>query len=239
VEPSSAEPQQQFQLMGSAKIPIVGIVGGIASGKSLVAAQLERQGAVVVDADKVAHDVLKLDEVKALARERWGEAIFDNDGQIDRQALGKFVFAGGADGPRELKYLESLTHPRIGKLVLERIAHLSEAGTATAIVLDVPLLFESGWNKICDKTIFVDAERGLRENRAVLRGWTPEEFARREAAQESLEKKRKLADVVIDNSGTPQATHHQLDLVWQSWFPRSSFDQSSFDRATLDGATPQ
>ena len=82
-------------MMGSAKIPIVGIVGGIASGKSLVAAQLERQGAVVVDADKVAHDVLKLDEVKTLARERWGQTIFDNEGQIDRQALGKIVFASG------------------------------------------------------------------------------------------------------------------------------------------------
>jgi len=205
------------------KIPIVGIVGGVASGKSLVAAQLERQGAVVVDADKVAHEVLKLDEVRALARERWGQAIFDKDGQIDRQALGKIVFAPEPDGPRELKYLESLTHPRIGKLVLERIAQLSEEGTAAAIVLDVPLLFESGWNKICDKTIFVDAERTLRESRAVERGWTPEDFARREAAQESLETKRTLADVVIDNSGTPQATQHQIERVWHSWFDHSQF----------------
>jgi len=217
--------------MGSAKIPIVGIVGGIASGKSLVAAQLERQGAVVVDADKVAHDVLKLDEVKTLARERWGQTIFDNEGQIDRQALGKIVFASGPEGPRELKHLESLTHPRIGKLLLERIAQLSEQGGVAAIVLDVPLLFESGWNKICDKTIFVDAERTLRESRAALRGWTPEDFARREAAQESLEAKRTLADVVIDNSGTPQATQHQVDRVWHSWFDRSSFDDSLSDRA--------
>ncbi len=214
--------------MGPTKIPIVGIVGGIASGKSLVAAHLERQGAVVVDADKVAHEVLKLDEVKALALERWGETIFGKDGQIDRQALGKIVFGPAPDGPRELKYLESLTHPRIGKLTLERIAQLSEEATA-AIVLDVPLLFESGWNKICDKTIFVDAERTLRESRAALRGWTPEDFARREAAQESLEAKRALADVVIDNSGTPQATQHQIDRVWHSWFDRSQFDDSLFD----------
>jgi dephospho-CoA kinase len=214
---------------GPTKIPIVGIVGGIASGKSLVAAHLERQGAVVVDADKVAHEVLKLDEVKALARERWGETIFGKDGQIDRQSLGKIVFAPAPDGPRELKYLESLTHPRIGKLTLERIAQLSEEGRAAAIVLDVPLLFESGWNKICDKTIFVDAERALRESRAALRGWTPEDFARREAAQESLEAKRTLADVVIDNSGTPQATQHQIDRVWHSWFDHSQFDHSSFD----------
>ena len=213
------------------KVPIVGIVGGIASGKSLVAAQLERQGAVVVDADKVAHDVLKLDEVKALVRKRWGQAVFGKDGQIDRQALGKIVFAPAPDGPRELKYLESLTHPRIGRLVLERVGQLSEQGSAAAIVLDVPLLFESGWNKICDKTIFVDAERTLRESRAALRGWTPEDFARREAAQESLETKRTQADVVIDNSGTPQETQHQIDRVWHCWFDHSPFDDSLSNRA--------
>lgn len=220
--------------MDPTKIPIVGIVGGVASGKSLVAAQLERQGAVVVDADKVAHEVLKLDEVKALAQERWGPAIFDKHGQIDRQALGKIVFAPGPDGPRELKYLESLTHPRIGKLVLERVAQLSEQGTAAAIVLDVPLLFESGWNKICDKTIFVDAERKLRETRAVERGWTPEDFARREAAQESLETKRTLADVVIDNSGTPQATQHQIDSIWHTWFDQSQLHYSTFNTFAPD-----
>ena len=91
----------------------------------------------------------------------------------------------------------------------------------------MPLLFESGWTKTCDKMIFVDAERAVRESRALLRGWTPEDFARREAAQESLETKRTLADMVIDNSGTPQATQHQIDRVWHSWFDHSKFDAAA------------
>jgi dephospho-CoA kinase len=207
--------------MGPTKVPLLGIVGGIASGKSLIADQLEKLGAVVIRADQLAHEVLKLDAVKQKARERWGSAIFASDGQIDRGALGKIVFAPLPGGQRELKYLESLTHPRIGQLVREQVSELSgRAGTA-AIVLDVPLLFESGWNKICDKTIYVDAPRALREARAGRRGWTPEDFARREAVQESLEKKRELADVVIDNSGTPEATQVQIEHFWHSMVDRS------------------
>jgi dephospho-CoA kinase len=83
-------------------------------------------------------------------------------------------------------------------------------------VLDVPLLFESTWNKICDTVVFVDAPRRVRESRAAARGWTAEELARRDAAQQSPDTKRKLADVVIDNSTTPEATEAQVDRFWQA-----------------------
>jgi dephospho-CoA kinase len=202
--------------MGPAKIPLIGIAGGIASGKSFIAQQLGRQGAALVSADEIAHEVLKLADVKALARERWGDAIFASDGQIDRQSLGRIVFAAPPDGPRELRYLEGLTHPTIGELIRERIAAIHDERHVPAIVLDVPLLFESHWNEFCTKVIFVDAPRDVRLARAAARGWSPAEFARREATQESLESKRLQADIVIDNSGSPESAQSQVALFWKS-----------------------
>jgi len=202
--------------MHHTKLPILGIAGGIASGKSFVTEQLERNGAAVISADAAAHEVLKLEEVKLLARKRWGDSIFAADGQIDRPALGKIVFAPPPDGPRERKYLEQLTHPRIREIINRQAGELASQGSAPAIVLDVPLLFESGWNKFCDKIVFVEAPPELRQKRAAERGWTPEEFTRREAAQQSLETKRNGADVVIDNSGSRESARSQVDRFWQS-----------------------
>ncbi len=202
--------------MDRTKVPLIGIAGGIASGKSWIAGQLERQGAAVVSADAWAHEVLKLDEVKQLAHQRWGDAVFGPDGQIDRGALAKVVFGPPPGGPRELKYLEQLMHPRIGELLRRQLEELGAQPTTAAIVLDVPLLFESGWNKFCDKIVFVDAPPPVRLARAMARGWNREDFTRREAAQESLESKRQLADVIIDNSGSPESAQAQIELFWRS-----------------------
>jgi dephospho-CoA kinase len=195
---------------------MVGIAGGIASGKSFIATQFERLGAAVISADRLAHEVLEDDEVKRSIRERWGDTPFGTDGRVDRAALAKIVFAAGPSGPRELKHLEQLTHPAIGQRIRREVRRLADEGRVAAIVLDVPLLFESGWNGFCEKTVFVDAPRELRLARGVARGWTPEDFARREAAQESLETKRKLADVVIDNSGSPESATAQVERFWHS-----------------------
>ncbi len=200
--------------MSHAKVPLIGLLGGIASGKSFVAEQMERRGAAVVSADRLAHEVLRLAEVKDAVRARWGQGVFDPDGQVNRSALGKIVFAPPPEGPRELKELERITHPRIGQLALARLAELKQQGAAAAIVLDVPLMLESGWNKFCDKIVFVDAPRSVRAARAAARGWSDEDFARREAAQESLETKRKLADVVIDNSQMGESTETQIKRIW-------------------------
>jgi dephospho-CoA kinase len=198
------------------KVPILGITGGIASGKTLVTRQLEREGAAVVSADALAHEVLELEEVKRAAQQRWGDAIFTAGGQVDRAALAKIVFAPAPDGPRERKHLEQLTHPEIGRLARQRVQQLSRERAAAAIVLDVPLLFESGWDEFCDKIIYVDAPRDQRLSRAQARGWTREEFELREAAQAPLESKRSRADVVIDNSTSPEAAHAQVKRFWQS-----------------------
>lgn len=201
---------------GRTGIPIVGIAGGIASGKSFVSAQLRAKGAAVVSADQAAHDVLKLEGVKQAVRERFGDRVFNTAGEVERSELGKIVFAPPPDGPQQLEYLEQITHPRIGEVLLGQLAQLAEHPSAPLVVLDVPLLFESGWNKFCDKVLFVDAPRELRARRAADRGWSPEEFERREKAQLSTDAKRQQADVVVDNSGPEEATREQIDRLWAS-----------------------
>ncbi len=198
------------------RIPLIGVAGGIASGKSLITEQLRNKGAAVIVADMAAHHVLKLEKVKAAARERWGEAIFGPDGEIDRPRLGKIVFAPPPAGPPELRYLEQLVHPHVRQIIRHEIDELTSRPQTRAIVLDVPLLFESGWNEFCDKILFVDAPRNMRVRRAAERGWTAEEFDHREAAQQPLERKRQLADVMIDNAGSKKEAEVQVDLFWQS-----------------------
>lgn len=198
------------------KIPILGVAGGIASGKSLITEQLQALGADVIVADAAAHDVLKLEEVKRAARERWGEGIFGAGGEIDRPRLGKIVFAEPPSGPAELKYLEQLVHPPVRQIIRRQIEQLASNERTQAIVLDVPLLFESGWNEFCDTVIFVDAPREVRLARAAARGWSAEEFERREAAQLPLDSKRSQSHVVIDNSSSKQSALAQVEGFWQS-----------------------
>ena len=160
---------------------ILGLLGGVASGKSLVARQLAELGAVVLDADRAGHEALRLPAVEAAARLRWGDAIFDPDGHIDRGRLAKIVFAPPPEGPKERKYLESLTHPEIGR----RLAAEVDAKNAIfpLAVLDAALILEAGWDRLCNCFAFVEVPRELRLVRASQRGWTEEDFAAREAAQ--------------------------------------------------------
>ena len=196
---------------------VIGLLGGVASGKSLVAEQLAALGAGVLDADRAGHEALTLPWIEAAARQRWGAAAFGADGRIDRARLARIVFAAPPDGPPEREYLEHLTHPEIGRLLRQQAEALSAAGKAVA-VLDAPLLLEALWDKLCDRLVFVDAPRQARLARALARGWTEEDFAARERAQESLDAKRKRADVVVDNSGSPQQTQAQVERFWHSLF---------------------
>jgi dephospho-CoA kinase len=194
---------------------IIGVTGGVASGKSLVAGQLARLGAAVLDADRAGHEVLRLPDVEAAARQRWGDGVFAPDGRIDRARLAHIVFAAGSDAPRERAYLEQLTHPEIARQLKQQAEALAAEGVGWA-ALDAALLFEAGWDKLCEKTVFVDAPREARLARAAARGWDEEDFAAREGAQESLDRKRARADVMIDNSGSPQRTQAQVEQFWAS-----------------------
>jgi dephospho-CoA kinase len=195
---------------------VIGILGGVASGKSLVAGQLAQLGAEVLDADRAGHEALRLPKVEAAARERWGGTVFDADGRIDRSALAEVVFALPPNGPAEREYLEQITHPAIGRLLQQQAEQL--AAEATTVVLDAPLLLEAGWAVLCDQLIFVDAPRELRLKRALGRGWSEEDFSAREAAQQPLGLKKRLAAAIIDNSGSKEQTFAQVEHLWPSLF---------------------
>ncbi len=189
---------------------IIGIVGGVCSGKSLVARQLRGLGATVLEADAIGHEVLRQEGTEAAARRRWGDGIFGPDGRIDRRRLARIVFAPPPHGPRERKYLEELTHPEICRLIQRRTRELAIGG-AKLVVLDAPLLMEAGLDDFCNTIIFVDTPSQIRTARARSRGWNEEDFAAREGAQDSLDSKRAKADVTIDNSGTPESTKAQVE----------------------------
>jgi dephospho-CoA kinase len=205
---------------------ILGLVGGIASGKSVVANMLRDLGATVIDADKAGHAVLREPEIIAALRQRWGDGILDATGQISRRAVAKIVFAAGNESER--KFLEELTHPRIeARLHAELAAIRNSPNPPPVVAIDAALLFEAGWDKLCDKILFVDAPRDLRLERAVSRGWSTEQFAAREAAQLPPEEKRSRSHIVIRNARTLENIREILRLTWRHRLIEATTDEST------------
>jgi dephospho-CoA kinase len=197
----------------------IGIVGGVASGKSLVSQQLAELGAGVLDADRAGHEVLASDsEVRAAVVEHWGPTILANDGSVDRSAIAARVFADSASAAADRKYLEALLHPRIGILLEEQRREFATAGRP-AVVLDAPLLLEAGWGPLCDLILFVDSPREVRLARAKTRGWTEAEFNRREAAQWPVDDKRSQANIVIPNSSSADDLRASVRRIWKERVP--------------------
>lgn len=195
---------------------VIGILGGVASGKSLVANQLGDLGATVLDADRVGHEILRETAVREEIRDRWGDSVFDKMGWIDRPALAKIVFENSASGLNHLECLEKITHPRIGRKLRSQIEQLRAAGQVKAVVLDAPVMMKSGWDRLCDRILFVESDFEQRLDRAKKRGWDRIELENREKSQTAIDLKRKRADVVIDNRGTMDDTLRQVTEFWQS-----------------------
>lgn len=180
---------------------VLGVLGGIASGKSAVARLLAGPDGVVIDADRLAREVLEDAAVRAELRTRFGQELAVEGRPVDRERLGALVFAD----PAARRDLESLTHPRVRARVRALLDQARSSGVPR-IVLDVPLLLENDAQhalvRECDALVFVDADPDAREARARgTRGWAPGEVARREAAQMPLEAKRARADHVLVNRG--------------------------------------
>ena len=199
---------------------VIGLAGGVASGKSLVASCFQHFGATLLDADRIGHDVLKDVDVVTAIKKQWAEVV-SHDGEINRKALGRIVF-DPVEGSDQLRVLEQITHPKIGVRIEKRLKEL-QSERIPAAILDAPVMFKADWDRMCDKIVYVDADVELRKQRAAERGWDDDEIALREARQTPLETKRSRSTDFIDNSGTKENTYNQAKALWKKWklhFPR-------------------
>lgn len=193
---------------------ILGIIGGVASGKSLAARRFAELGAEVLNADELGHEVLREAEVKAAIRKRFGDAVFDSHGEVARSKLAELVFAEDCAGTQALADLEAIVHPRIGQRLRERIGEIAREGKTDVVVLDAAIMLQTGWAEICDSVIFIEVPREIRIERAKARGWTAAQLDARDARQTPLAEKRAAADVIFDNSGEPSDIYRQVDRFW-------------------------
>jgi dephospho-CoA kinase len=197
---------------------VVGLTGGIGSGKSTVAEMLRALGAIVIDADAIVHE-LQVPGSPVLAEmvEAFGADILDGTGALDREALGRIVFADEAQRAR----LGAIVHPRVGVELARRLGAAQKSGAAL-VVLDVPLLLEaraagrSGVGSLPDQEVIVVwVPEAVQLERQIARDRRPrDEALRRNRAQLSLDEKRALADHVIDNSGSLAETERQVRALY-------------------------
>ncbi|MBI3272587.1 MAG: dephospho-CoA kinase, partial [Planctomycetes bacterium] len=155
---------------------VLGLLGGVASGKSTVAGLFEALGAERIDADALAHVALAVPRLRDRIRDTFGSQVLGADGAVDRKRLGALVFADGS----RLRALEEILHPFVGDGIRKRLATLARRRRPTAVVLDIPKLLEAGLDELCDALIFVAATRRVRAERAAARGWTAEDLKVRE-----------------------------------------------------------
>lgn len=190
---------------------IIGILGGIASGKTTAATVMGELGAEVVEADTIAHDVLCEPRVVAEVRESWGDEVMDVSGQVDRHKLGAIVFRSAP----EIERLNSIVHPRVAGKVRSLIAE-ARRRDAPAVALDAALLLEAGLREACDLLVFIETSAPKRQQFATQkRGWSIDELMRRESHQMPLDQKRKFADCVVSNNGSPEALREQVLAFWE------------------------
>jgi dephospho-CoA kinase len=191
--------------------PLIGIIGGIASGKSTVAREFGKLGCAVIDADRMVHAFLEDPAVRDEVVRLLGPGVVGTDGRIDRRAVGQLVFADRD----KLAALNAILHPRVLERTENLIAQYQQDDTVAAIVLDMPLLVEVGWADRCDKVLFVDRALSRRVGTAGLRGTlTEKELKNRENFQISLDEKIRLADNTIDNNSELSTLVRQIKTIF-------------------------
>lgn len=189
---------------------ILGITGGVATGKSAAAAVLARQGVHVIDCDDIARHLTSYDSLVLQGIElAFGPGVFTAGGALDRSALAQLAFSDDASRRR----LEQLLHPRIGAIVHEGIRWARQSVRDAAVV--IPLLFESGWQAMLDETWVVTCSAAAQLDRAAQRGWTKEETLARIRAQMPLEEKVRLATSIVDNSGSLDELESLVLRLWE------------------------
>ncbi len=188
---------------------LVGLTGGIGSGKSTVSEMLASRGAVIVDADQIVRDVQRPGSpVLAALAEAFGDSVIGSDGELDRPAVAAIVFAD----PEALKKINAIVHPAVGKEMNDRI--LAQRATTNVVVLDIPLLTENPREGLQGK-IVVDVPVETQVTRLVAnRGFSEDDARARIARQASREDRLKGADFVVDNSGDLNSLVGQIERLW-------------------------
>ncbi|MCB9856552.1 MAG: dephospho-CoA kinase [Phycisphaerales bacterium] len=190
--------------------PVVGLAGGIGSGKSTVSRLMESLGGGIISSDRLGHEELLAQDVKSTLQRWWGDVVLQQDGAIDRKKVASLVFADPAQRHR----LEALLHPRIAVRRRDRMAELAEKPRIRFIVIDSPLLYESDLDLTCDVVVFVDADIEIRRERSEKhRGWPPGELERREKSQHPLDMKRARADYVCQNNSSLSDLQQQVERI--------------------------
>ena len=190
---------------------LVGLTGGIGSGKSTVSDQLKENGAVIIDADTIVRELQRPGEpVFSAMVERWGTDVVADDGTLDRAAVAAIVF----DNTEELKALEAIVHPVLRTEIKRRIAE--QRPTGNVVVLDMALLTEKANPYDVTEIVVVDLAPETAADRLVrFRGFSADDAAKRIAAQTSREERLALATHVIDNNGNLEELKEQVDALWQ------------------------
>ena len=195
------------------KKPVIGILGGMCSGTSTVAAELAKFGCAVIDADSISHQLLEEKDVLKKIVRVFGKEILDDKGKISRPALANRVFGD----PAKLAILTGILHPLVMVRVEELVTQCGPQSAVRAIVLDIPLLVEVGWEKRCDHIIFVDCAPPIRLERAKKTGvFEADQLKIRENLQISLDKKKRIADNIVDNNSDLSGLSKQIAKVFST-----------------------
>ena len=200
---------------------VIGLTGGIGTGKSTVSAYLSKQGIPIIDADKIAREIVAVGEpaLREIAA-AFGHGILNTDGSLNRKALSSIVF----NQPKEMQKLESITRNRIITVIENRLEamrddeNMADYSDVQMAVIDAPLLFESGLNRLCDEVWVIDAEREVRIKRAIERdNSNREEIVARINSQIDADEALAKADRIINNSGTLAALYKQIDNILKEY----------------------
>ncbi|MCF7975976.1 MAG: dephospho-CoA kinase [Phycisphaerae bacterium] len=194
------------------KKPVIGLLGGIASGKSTVASAFQDLGCAIIDADLLAHKALDQSAIQNSLITEFGPDIVEPRGSIDRAALGRIVFQDAG----KLARLTALLHPWVLEKCQQKLKEYQQDPDVSAIVLDMPLLLEVQWDRFCDHIVFVECPKEIRLQRALNRGISPESLVERENFQISLDKKAVRADNIVINISDLSSLVRQVAKIFTS-----------------------
>lgn len=192
---------------------VVGLLGGIGSGKSVVASEFARRGARIIRADDLGHAALQEPAIRDQVVTQLGRQVLDDKGEIDRARVASIVF----EDRQARKELERIVHPWIRQRAEKQIDEAKREGVQLVIV-DAAVLLEAGWGELCDQLVFVETPEEVRQSRVTQsRGWSIDHWKDREAAQLPLTEKHARADHVLDNSSTLEHLSRQVENLMRLW----------------------